>query len=411
MFTLPGHAPTRMSSSPFCVIAVGLLCVVAAACQDEIAGGSSAIVRDSAGVRIVENRDPAWSTGNGWTVDPEPTTIIGSVEGDPNQLFNEIVGATRLSDGRILVLDSGSAELRFYDADGQFLNASGGRGGGPGEFSGFTAQFLSSAGDTLTVLELPSWSVVRFNGEGAFIDRRLLDRSLVAARVSEGFHSETVFILPGGGFMAPMHEIPPRPEPAGHRRPGGYLLVPSEGEPTFLQSFPSTEANAWLPRSSVFGIGRQTLAIADNAAYDIAIYTPNGELRQRVRNTRPALPVLAEDLAALKDRLTQSARSPEQAAERARAFDSQDHAETFPAFSALLIDRLGHLWVRAPLPVRGEPDTSIGWDIYDPEGIFLGEIFLPLGLNILDVGEDYILGVMYDMLGVERVHLHSLRRG
>src|SRR5690606_18121351 len=69
-----------------------------------------------------------------WTLSAEPVVQIGVVEGDPRyQLFNAF-SSTRLDDGRIAVLNAGSQELRFYGADGRFLDAVGRKGGGPGEF-------------------------------------------------------------------------------------------------------------------------------------------------------------------------------------------------------------------------------------------------------------------------------------
>ncbi len=393
-------------------IFLGLLCWAAAGCQNGSSGGSATVVRDSAGVRIVENHEPVWALGEGWKVDLTPSTIIGTADGNPNELLYDVRGTARLADGRILVLNGGSFELRFYGSDGRFVASVGGQGGGAGEFAGFPMQLLAGFGDTLSVLDMPSWNVVRFDGGGAFIDRRPLDRSMVTTRVPKGYHSERVFLLPEGGFMAPVHEIPPRPEPRGYRRPGGYLVVASTAEPAFLQPFPSNDfSSPGFARSSLFAVGQAKLALGDNAIYDVAIYTPRGEMTQRIRNLRPNRPVLPEDITAIRDRLVQSARSPEQAAEWALDFDTADKAETFPAFSALLIDRAGHLWVRQASQVQADADTPVGWDIYDPDGVFLGEIPLPAGLNLHDVGEDYILGVRYDLLGVESVHLHALTRG
>jgi len=42
--------------------------------------------------------------------------------------------AIRLEDGRVLVTNAGSQELRYYDAEGRFLHQVGGDGEGPGEF-------------------------------------------------------------------------------------------------------------------------------------------------------------------------------------------------------------------------------------------------------------------------------------
>lgn len=400
-----------MNSIQFRVIVLGVLGAAGAGCQDGSYAGSTAAVRDSAGVRIVENHDPVWSQGEQWEVSWTPSSIIGVTDGDGDYLLDDVRGVRRLSDGRILVVNGGTAELRFYDDQGRFLAAAGGRGGGPGEFDRYPMQLLPTPGDTLVLLDTPSWNVVRFDGQGAFLDRRQLDRSLVAAEVPAGSYAESVTLLPTGGFMAPVHEIPPSPEPTGHRRPGGYLIVSAAGESTFLEPFPSFDfSSIAFGRSSLLAVGQHSLALGDNATYEIVIHTPRGELVQRIRNMRPNRSVRAEDLMAVRESLVRSARSSEQEAEWGRAFDAADHPATFPAFSAIFIDRLDHVWVRHPPPVQGDSDSPVNWDIYDSDGVFLGELTLPVGLSLHDVGEDYILGVKYDSLGVERVQLHALTR-
>lgn len=395
------------------LILMALLVVASAAgCDAANAGGAEAQVRDSAGVAIVENQDPAWTEETRWEVGSTPEVTIGATEGGYDYLFDEILGAARLSDGRLVVLNGGTAELRFFSGTGEFISAAGGSGGGPGEFNRIPTQMLLGPGDTISVLEMPASRVVRFDGSGTYIDRRELDRALATAQVPAGSFSEGVSILSGGGFMVPVHEIPPRPEPVGHRRPGGYLAVSGTGQTRLMEPFPYNDfSSIAFGRSSLFGIGSQGIALGDNETYEVSIYSPEGGLKRRVRNLRPNRPVQPEDVAARRERLVQSGRSPEQASDWAKDFDEADLADTFPAFSALLIDRLGCLWVRHPHPMQADEDTPIGWDVYDPNGIFLGELSLPIGLFLHDVGEDYLLGVRYNELDVETVELYGLTRG
>jgi hypothetical protein len=92
------------------------------------------VVRDSAGVQIVEYGRDVWDIGSGWTVGSEPMLSLGAADSAPEYEFAGIEGALRLPDGRIVVADAGSREIRFYGADGGFLGATGRRGEAPGEF-------------------------------------------------------------------------------------------------------------------------------------------------------------------------------------------------------------------------------------------------------------------------------------
>ena len=81
---------------------------------------------------------------------------------------------------------------------------------------------------------------------------------------------------------------------------------------------------------------------------------------------------------------------------------------SFPAFSAIEVDRLGNLWVRE-YNLPGEEDRAL-WTVFDPEGVALGFVETPLELVIYEIGADYILGKTMDELGVEYVQLWGLDR-
>lgn len=104
------------------------------ACGPDSPSHGEAVVRDSAGVRIVENSAPAWREGEGWRMSDEPILEIGVLEGQPEYQLFQVRGAIRLSDGRIVVANAGSHELRIYDPRGRFLTSVGREGSGPGEF-------------------------------------------------------------------------------------------------------------------------------------------------------------------------------------------------------------------------------------------------------------------------------------
>ena len=99
-------------------IALGL---APAACESGSAGYSGPEVTDSAGVEIVENTRPKWPDGGGWRLSASAKLDIGVVEGDDEYQFFEITGAVELGDGRIVVANSGTGELRFFDASGSFI--------------------------------------------------------------------------------------------------------------------------------------------------------------------------------------------------------------------------------------------------------------------------------------------------
>ena len=92
-----------------------------------------------------------------------------------------------------------------------------------------------------------------------------------------------------------------------------------------------------------------------------------------------------------------------------KSFESTPLAETFPAFSRVLSDAAGNLWVREFDFPREERPAPL-WTVFDPDGRVLGFIETPEGLRIGQIGEDYILGHHRDELDVEYVQLWPLER-
>ncbi len=83
--------------------------------------------------------------------------------------------------------------------------------------------------------------------------------------------------------------------------------------------------------------------------------------------------------------------------------------ETFPAFATAMADLKGHLWVRE-FELPGEERPNPVWTIFDPDGRVLGYVDTPAGLNIYEIGDDYILGIARDDMRVEYVQVWTLER-
>ena len=119
---------------PIVVASVGFL----AACHEDPDPIESPLLaaqlRDSAGVLITENPLPPEGSSLGWEIGPKPTVKIGAAEGEAPHLLHDVKRAATLSDGRIVVADGASDEVRVFDPGGAHLVSCGGEGEGPGEF-------------------------------------------------------------------------------------------------------------------------------------------------------------------------------------------------------------------------------------------------------------------------------------
>ena len=118
------------------LIVLAFVAMGAAACdqdQEGMEGLRPQQERDSAGIRIVENPSPPEGSRLAWRIGPEPSVTIGGLQGEGPYMLYRAFGASKLPDGRIVVADNDSGELRVFDARGNHLATWAGKGEGPGE--------------------------------------------------------------------------------------------------------------------------------------------------------------------------------------------------------------------------------------------------------------------------------------
>lgn len=102
--------------SPRVVLPTAVVLLVAA-CGDDARD-----VRAPAGSVVVVNEAPRLDSTRAWRLQEAPVLTIGAGDpraaaGDTLHTFNDVVGASLLGDGRIVVADMGSSSLRLgWDA-------------------------------------------------------------------------------------------------------------------------------------------------------------------------------------------------------------------------------------------------------------------------------------------------------
>jgi hypothetical protein len=81
---------------------------------------------------------------------------------------------------------------------------------------------------------------------------------------------------------------------------------------------------------------------------------------------------------------------------------------TFPAYAPdIRIDAGLNLWVREVTPPGIRRSR---WSVFTTEGVFQGTLEMPSGLDVMDIGHDYVLGLERDHLDVEYVRKFGLRK-
>ena len=397
-----------------------LVALAALACQQDarqLEGqtGLPSLIRDSAGIRITENGRPPEGSRLPWRIGPEPTLSIGKLEGEEPYLLHWAGSVARLSDGRIMVGNFGSSEVRMFDASGDHMASWGGEGEGPGEFMSLSH-----------VAPWPGDSIVAWYSSGLGIS--VFD--------SDGNYGRS-FVLQSGEA-----EVWRRPRPVAVRAGGTILSIrdPEDADTAVVEiwdadgelyvslgTHPSTpvivttneRGNRELKpiayaRELVRGLWGDLVVLSPTDRYEIRAYRDDGALARIVRrehDLRAPVPADLESYIEWQVGITASIPGlPEEHLDQMRkSLAGTPLAETFPAFSRILSDAAGNLWVREYDFPREERPAPL-WTVFGPEGRVLGFIETPKGLRIGQIGEDYILGHYRDELDIEYVQVWPLER-
>lgn len=395
---------------------------VTAACESsadsELPEGVPFLEEDSAGVRVATTLGTRARSPTGWVVDSVPEYQVGELDGEEPYLFTSIEGARQLPDGRIVVLDRSSCELRFFGSDGVFLERTGGRGEGPGEFRQYCTLAQSTEVDSLFVYDSGRLSV--FDNRGRFIRRVNL--------LWPGHIPRVVGVADGvAGLEAGVLNIPSLGDPSFRQVDVDYGMLELEtgrvlweedgfqGERSYANVVPGGMTGV---RPIPFDI-KPTAAMGQDGLYvtlgedygpEIRLYGAAGLSRLiRLAEPLPGAPSTADIRALIEFQLEPyampDATRERNTRDRLRQYRELPLPEIKPVFSRLLIDDAGWLWAEL---YRFEVGAPVRWLVFDPRGEGVGSVDMPPELHLWQIGQDFVLGVWRDENRVEYVRRHAL---
>jgi len=367
-------------------------------------------LRDSAGIRIVENSRPPDGSRLGWRIGRQPEVSIGLLAGDDPYLLFAVTDATVLSDGRIVVVNRGTRELRVFDSEGTYLDAWGGEGEGPGEFR-----------DVMHLEPLPDDSVIVwgwldpamtvFDPAGGFVRTVRSDRSVSdlpthylgpqAAR-SDG----SILVSQNATFVETV--VIEIWDADGNLRES--LGSHGAREPTTLvgnTNYPTT-----FGRTLTMEPWGDLIVISPTDRYEFKAFAQDGTLARIVRQDHMRrAPTDAHLQAYIQTRVDRiPSEMVDLRAQTRSEYQSVPVAEHLPAYASVMSDALDHLWAEEFEP-PGEEVDGVLWTVFDPGGRVLGFVETPEELEIYEIGADYIIGKTEDEeFGVESVQVWRLDR-
>lgn len=378
-----------------------------AGCGGTAPGG--VVVRDSAGVQVVTSTRPAWGA-RPRSAEAEATVELGSGTHSGGPRLEDVRAAVRLSSGEIVVADGGSQRLLWYDRRGRYLRATGGGGsGGPGEVA---------SGDAL--VPFGARGVLAWDGSGLSrvdIARVVWTQVFPAERLGiyprvAGIFADGSLLLSGGEsdvfYVSPVPvRAPLRLVRFSFAAPRLDTLRSERGREEFTWggTRSATRRPAPFARETFVAVRGSRLWVADNERYEVRVYSAGGRLARIIRRIAPATPVSDSARQAIRDDFVRRARSTYGADSALRIAERLPFPSTLPAFAGLLVGRGGETWLR-----HGDPGHESTWTVFDRDGRLLGDVSLPPDLDVLEIGDDYVLGKWSAGPGGERVRLYRLKK-
>lgn len=381
-----------------------------------------------------------------WQAVHRPRIEIGSVFDNSFSLYR-IVEVALLADGGFVVGNDGTSELLVFGPEGEFRQAIGRRGTGPGEFMQIGAIGRGS-NDSLFVFDPRIGRISVFDSSGELARTAVvgvpiptMERPANGAPLSAGGWAagrlvtwrevrDTPTELPDSSPL--VRELRAGLDVVRSQRPAAELLFFNEdgtllgqaGDLLAPEQVSLTQTEWGSGGSLSMTVGRlkipfqktleaaaawDVVAVGNTDSYEVRILSPDGQDMATIRRSTGPREVpdgyrerwIRGEVAAIDD--------PGARRERQQLIETVDFPATLPAFRSLAVQEGGRVWVedyRMPEDEEG-PST---WQVYDLDGRHFGEAVLPAGFRLFLITRDSAIGVWKDELEVEYVHVYALDR-
>ncbi len=335
---------------------------------------------------------------------------IGGIDGEMEYTFGSVSALAPGPDGSFYVADRQGPVVRKYDADGTHLLDLGRAGQGPGEFSSVDGLGVTDDG-RIMIYDGRNARLSWFDADGAFLESVPVVNGLGGFRgfVSSREGHAYVRVFPESGFTETADGIPADwarilPEGGVER----LVAVPPEGREGpryviqghggFYRPLTRMTLNALGPDGSLYS--------ARNDEYRIERRAPDGDILEITRNEAP--------IEATSEEIAQFEAFSESAASRPGS-DRSDYfpiPETKPFMRELVVDLDGRLWVsryteaaymeyseweRQDREEKGRVNHQWRdlqrWDVFDPQGRFLGAVTFPFKTTFMTAEGDRAWGI------------------
>ncbi|MFQ5703821.1 MAG: hypothetical protein ACE5HT_07350 [Gemmatimonadales bacterium] len=357
-------------------------------------------------------------------ISEQPIWVMAD-DGDPDRLFSDI-SVRRLPGGRLVIGDQGGTPLRVFDRERRLQRILAGRGRGPAELSG--RFLLTLYGDTVFTFGQPPmgppdvkafspargylWSVRprvdtvplvtpldRLSTGELLVQRGMTFRVLSSAPELGKLTPDTVRyglfsnVRDGEDGTMTWFELATRQWFFSYRWPNGPI-------PTAIDPYP-------FAGGVVVVVSQDRVWFVDKGTGETRAFDGSGESVVSVRLSLRPQPFDEPGLERCRTRALAAAGSPVDSAKVQAMFDAGLLPRTMPLVSTVSPGPDGEIWVRLFTLDEREAQRFL---VLSRNGVEIGTATLPAGIEVQQIGSDFVLGVKRDDTGLESVLEYALNR-
>jgi hypothetical protein len=354
-----------------------------------------------------------------------PEVEIGVLEGAPELIFGSIVSFGVDSRGRMWLMDGQVPELRVFEADGGYAMTVGRPGEGPGEFKGPDGGLAILSDDRVLVRDPANARIQVFGPDGEPLDTWQIRGNFNTSQPLWRDTANNVYtnlLLDPEADLADWRFGLAQYRPDGS--PGDTLVIPDrDWEEPFVEGRNESSVNRnripFSPREAWFlhPDGYFVSGISEDYRFTVLRDPSGDDLPVRIERAWEPAPVTPGEASQARERITRNMR---------RNFPSwrwngPDIPKTKAAYRDLFVGEDGRIWVLVSVPSvevedpfydpsdpNAVPDTweePVAFDVFEPDGRFLGHVRAPAGLGVNPrprFNGDYAWGVTRDEFDVQR---------
>jgi hypothetical protein len=337
-----------------------------------------------------------WDSASAWRVVEE--LRIGTLDGLGPDLFGQVNALEVDGAGRIYVIEGQSQEIRVFDAAGRHVRTIGRRGGGPEEFNQPIGMTWAPDG-TLWVVDPGNNRIAVIDTAGSFSTSHYMLGGFVFMPWPGGFDAHGTFYnyapdLAGQDFglfmvrydslLTPIDTLRP-PRFPGER---SYFEVRNPGGGVMRTGVPFSPRLEWqlTPQGDFW--------FAMTGPYELYHRAAAGDTLRKVARAFEPVPVTSVDVDSAVAGL-------EWFTSQGGKVDRSLIPDVKPAISGFLLADDGSMWVS--LVTQDRKNQGREFDVFDPEGRYLGGVGLPFALHLYPIPiirDGFIYGVTEDELEV-----------